>query len=230
MAAPPPYQLDSKVAEASGLSDKACALALFIFEIIAFAYGADRNALLKAYTSSSGADPVPSFDLRHTKEERENYLALSKTIKETQERVQRNQLCSIPQSSYDTIYTDLILPCAELKVKAAYVAEWLHTYHVHEFNPKQRMKAFKKAPFGFGWWHGEFLTRGLVAADVYVEYMAPNENTRLLLGEAIAKFGDKRMSWSENDLRGKRNVNPTQNAIAMIEVVLKKARKVEKGL
>jgi hypothetical protein len=229
MAAPPPYHLDAKVTEDSGLSEKASALKLFIFEIIAFAYGADRNALLKAYTSSSVA--VPRFEVRHTKEERDNYFALSQIVKQTQQRVPRNQLCAIPQSAYDTIYTELILPCIELNANPAYVSEWLQTYHMHEFKPKRRIKTIGNLPF-FGtlflcWWNQTRLGQGVTAADVYVESMSPNESVRMLLGAAIAEFGDRRLHWSEvyGRLRRERKLNPSKNATAMIKVVSAKARK-----
>jgi hypothetical protein len=82
------------------------------------------------------------------------------------------------------------------------VAEWLLTYHLHKFNPKRRMKTSKKNPFfglrRFGWWRQIFLTRGVIAADIYVEHMALNENTRLLLGAAIANFSNRRLFWTQN--------------------------------
>jgi hypothetical protein len=229
MAAPPSYNSDSKVSEDSNISDKASSLKLFILGLMSYAYGVDRDAVVKAYAISP-AD-VPTFESCHNKQKRDTYFALSEAVARTQVRVHRNQCSLIPQSDYDIIYNELILPCIELELDLSYAIGWLKRYHEHQCDPSKRSKSYAYRTryfnlFILSGWKQRKLARDLTAADVFVERFAPDERYRLVLGAAIADFGNLRCRhMKRTPVPVSRDLFAYPRPVAMLKVVAEKARK-----
>jgi hypothetical protein len=228
MAAPPSYNSDSKVSEDSNISEKASSLKRFILSMMSYAYGLNPDAVSKAY-----AVPLThvTFESYHNKQKRDTYFALSETIARTKVRVHRNQYSLIPQSDYDIIYNELILPCIELELDLAYAIGWLQRYHEHEFDPPKRSK-FYAYPTRYSYlfilsgWKQRKLARDLTAADVFVERFAPDERSRVLLGAAIADFGNLRCRHMKGTpVPDRRDIFANPRPVAMVKVVAEKAGK-----
>lgn len=101
----------------------------------------------------------------------------------------------ITDAHYATVYSDIIAPVAKLNVSGAYALQrfldnsYHHCdrvvsllYHLLHDDPSKFKHTFHQSKLGCH----------LVSVDLCVERIAPNEDTRLLVAKAVAKFSEER--------------------------------------
>ncbi|KAF2629579.1 hypothetical protein BU25DRAFT_456665 [Macroventuria anomochaeta] len=116
-------------------------------------------------------------------------------------RSRRYESSAIPDSHYAILYSDITLPAQELGLSAVYALQWLKDYVYHNNHPARRTQELPDQHCHTN--HSRYkhtfsqhkLGAHLVAGDLYIERITPNEVTRLLIATAIAKFNEKH--WKE---------------------------------
>jgi len=179
----------------------------FYLDYVAFLYQVDSIALKNALSTTSLAckDDFDSDDdlknpspPRHgilTPDERVRILYLGRLVREVARKVELNQLSLITRNEIDTINSQIILPVKQLDMDVALTFDLLRGYAEHK--GIDRRKAGHHGKYPIARWLGWFmlgqddLARRVIDDDMIVDRMAPNEQTKLLLGSAVARFGEK---------------------------------------
>jgi hypothetical protein len=212
---PPPYTLaplDTWTLATS--ADAEGRLQRFLLDTVAFVYEVDNIALREAMTSSnieSAASPPYSnpalASIPHNPSEvstvsstsilsqadRNDILYLATNVHEVFEKVQKHQQSLITRNELAFVWLHIVLPSEQLRIDAGYSLDLLNSYATHKGIDRQ-LAAYHyhtRFPFiGRFMWSQERIARRAISDDNLVRRIAPNEQTRLLLGSAIANFQD----------------------------------------
>lgn len=104
----------------------------------------------------------------------------------------------ITDAHYATVYSDIIAPVAKLNVSSAYTLQRFLDYSYHHCDRVKRVASLlyhfrHDDPSKFEHTFNQSkLGCHLVSVDLWMERIAPNEDTRLLVAKAVAKFNKER--------------------------------------
>ena len=169
----------------------------FLVDYLAFTYNVDLNALrvtlsttplASTHAAEKGVSSILSQD------ERSNVTQLATIVDRVCRKVQRQQFSSIPDSDFRHIYNNVHRIATEINVKRCSILLILNTYLDHCNNPVKWARAALqsterswRSPFAWSiFLNGLKVAKQLVSDDVLNELVAPNEETRILIGSAIA--------------------------------------------
>jgi len=179
----------------------------FYLDYVAFLYQVNPIALKNSLSTTSLAckddfdsdddlkKPSPPTSGILTHAERVKILYLSRLVREVVRKVAMNQLSLITRTEIDTINSQIILPVEQLNMDVALTFDLLRGYAEHKGIDRRKAGHHGRYPIArwLGWFmlHQDQLARRVVDDDMLVDRMAPNEQTRLLLGSAVARFGER---------------------------------------
>jgi hypothetical protein len=215
------------------IDQKSVRILRFLLDIIGFSHEADMEALRAALASTPFAseDSSNAFERATTllhERERSELLHLAKTIERARERVEAHQASLITDDEYHLLYTDVVYPASKLNLFPAFVFHWLSFYPEHENHPKKRNKSapyvYSSRFLGLSVWDQEGLERHLSSIDLFLEGYAPNEEVKLLLGRAAAKFGNKHW-WDRNTGPVKRMLRADSSSSALLGIINQRTTK-----
>jgi hypothetical protein len=121
-------------------------------------------------------------------------------------KAKKHQRSLVTASQIALLKTHIIQPSRELRITPEYVMDLLLYYLEHKGAEGKRHLAghfygtrlplFRSLPV-FVWCmrSQSCITTRLISDDILIERIAPNEETRLLLGNAMARFAEK-YSWN----------------------------------
>jgi hypothetical protein len=182
---------------------------------LAFTYDDDfvalRNALATIPLASTNlTDNVTSI---LSWDERDSLLDTASMVIHAGGKIERRQNSSIPTRDIRHIYDSIVTPALEIGVGSNRILAKLEYYprRRHDsskwYETELRAETFEwHRPTTWLWWgNQEWLANVLVSDDVLIERIAPNEETKLLIGSVIARAGDQYLwSWSDISLMERR--------------------------
>jgi hypothetical protein len=231
---PPPYLPSVEMPQPSNGSDKKLRLLRFLIAHLTFTYGVDHVALRKALATTplaltKSADDVASLLSR---DERDIILHLARMVLETKKKVLRQQCSSILAGDLKYIYENAVLPSIQLVNCSADSLEKFDTYLDHRHEPsKHHVTSLRSKTFVWRrpvTWSPDLdrrqkpLMKLLIGDDVLIDLIAPNEETRLLIGTAIAKAIDRYVPLCSNIATIPRTVYGSISAIKLSEEARRK--------
>ncbi|KAF2115085.1 hypothetical protein BDV96DRAFT_600220 [Lophiotrema nucula] len=191
---PPPYTHTPTVMKAS--LDNTIFLQRSIIEILAFAYkisSTELSAALQATTLPNIIYTKDNTSYSLSAVEHENLFELAQAVRRCTDRVAKNNYSLLSTSDIALIHSNIIKPCQELGITAAYICYLLSYYSKHRCNPSKHHLAF--AYFSTSWlWRRRSdiaqttLQKQMISDDILVEYIAPWDALRVLLGTGISRM------------------------------------------
>jgi len=177
----------------------------FLIDSIAFMYEVDPIALKEAMSKSTLATrgdskaPGSSTWSAVLSSDREGLLSLATLVSTTSEKVNKQHISSVSTADITFLNTHVSIPAKALLVNPGYAFRLLRLYAVHKGTNRYEAGHYlrKSRLFGGGWrlMNQDDIATRLLSDDFLTERIAPNEETKVLLGEAIARFGDKH--WTD---------------------------------
>ncbi|KAF1916770.1 hypothetical protein BDU57DRAFT_539027 [Ampelomyces quisqualis] len=174
----------------------------FLVDALAFAYQVDHNELVKVVPArllphvnqaKTDTSPAPRSTILST-DEREDILCLANLVRDVGDKVSKHQVSLITIDERYIIKQRILLPARELNVMEGYVLQLLRLYSVHR-GIDHRQAGLHTRGFFYGWSvvADESLEKRLVSDDLLIRTVSSNEKMRILLGSALAAFGDKHL-------------------------------------
>jgi hypothetical protein len=199
MLQPPPYTPRTEpTLLAASAKTKTTFLRHFVIVILAFTYDVDFDKLRKALTASplplvpSTLASVPLLSPNDM-----NYLLeLANTIITCGESVHHNHISLIKDAQRALLVGAIMTPATALGISPERIMYHLRFFPRHKLDARMRRLSclYADRSRGLGWWktwQRENLAKGLVCDDLLIERVAPSEEVRVLLGEAVARFRKK---------------------------------------
>jgi hypothetical protein len=202
-SAPPPYTpsgvpLEDTKADAYAIKRR---LHRFLIDSIAFLYEVDPIALKGALSNHPLVTEDTSEPCKPTKwsilppDDRAIILDLANTVALTATKVTKQQLSAITATEFHLIHTHVFIPAQQLGVGPAYAMRLLRLYANHRRIDRHAAGLFlREHRMPWRSWIMESQTElapRFIADDYLAELVAPNEETRVLLGNAVARLSDK---------------------------------------
>jgi hypothetical protein len=208
---PPPYTPLPGKAQTTTIEEIRLRLGRFFIDSVAFVYNVDHAALLHALSTTSFA-PTQDFKVSATPKatrptilsqtEQTDILRLALLVRETCQKAWNHQFSLILDIERKAIYSHVSVPASELGIAPGYALNLLRLYASHQGTDIHKAGHYLRRSsiplFGWTMQSPLFMAKRLVSDDNLVTAISPNEQTRLLLGRAIASFREKHLTLRQN--------------------------------
>lgn len=232
-SSPPPYSpRASPLSPSQDPKTTTASLRHLTIILLAYAYDVDFDLLRKAISSS----PLPLSPTAHasvlllSEQDVAYLLQLADVITKCGKLVHLNRISLLTDSQRAFLVENIIAPAIALDIEnPARIMHHIRYFPRHRLDPRMRRQSCIYE--GYSWLWGckkgiprDNLAKWLAVDDLFVEKLAPSEEVRLLIGDAVARFRGKYETYLNKGKRVERIWwGPAQDVALVEELVQRKA-------